>query len=206
MAAKANNSQINSVKGPVIITPVGKALFVSAPNASAYDENKQEATILLDADGVTYMKGKLQEFMDSPEAKASGIKDTGFVENMFKEDTDQDGNATGLMKLKAKTAMRYPAKFRDAKGNIFTPDASFSLPNRSTIRLSAKVELLKTSMFQGLVLRLQAIKVLEMPQMDDGFGDDGMDDEYADSGFSFDTPSAQSAPADTSSDDNDGWE
>ena len=156
------------VKGNVIVTEIGKALFVSSPAASQYDETKQEATILLDEAGVAKLKAQLQDLMDSAEVKESKIKDTGFVDAIFKEDTDADGNPTGLFRVKAKTAMQYPAKIYDASGNAFVPTPGFKVMNRSDIRLSVKPEVMQTSMFTGIVLRLQAIKIIDVPSFDDG--------------------------------------
>jgi len=182
-------TQITSVKGPVVITEKGKALFVSCPAASQYDATKQEATILLDQAGKDKLAGTLQDWIDSPEVKESGLKDKGYVEALFKEDTDADGNSTGLFKVKTKTAMIYPAKLYTASGAVFTPPAGFSLPNRSDIRLSMKPEVMKTSMFEGIVLRLQAIKIIDVPQFDDGMG--GVAEE---GGFEGDGFGAAEAP------------
>jgi len=163
----ATNSMIR-VKGDIIVTGLGKALFVSCPAASQYDENKQEATILLDETEANILKGRLQDFMDSADVKESKLKDTGFVDALFKDDVDAEGNLTGLFKVKAKTAMQYPAKLYDASGNPFTPTPGFKIPNRADIRLSVKPEVMKTSMFTGIVLRLQAIKIVDVPSFDDG--------------------------------------
>ena len=168
MAAKNTNKSRNNVKGSIIVTDRGQSLFVSVPNASPFDDQKQEATILLNEDAANKVKAQLQDFMDSDEVKASGIKDTGFVENLFKEDTDQDGNPTGLQRLKAKTAMKYGCKLYDAAGAAFDPDNGFSLPNRADIKMSFTPEVMSTSMFTGITLRLKAIKILNMPSYDDG--------------------------------------
>ena len=175
--AKINNtnSRANNVKGPVMVTDKGLALFVSCPSASPYDDSKMEASILLDEAGKTKLQGQLQDFLDTPEAKASGIKDTGFAEKAFKADTDQDGSLTGLYRVKAKTAMIYAAKLYTAAGKIYNPAPGFQLPNRSTIRMSIKPELMSSSMFEGIVLRLQAIKILSVPTYDDGMN--GVEDE-----------------------------
>lgn len=191
------------VKGPIISTAKGKALFVSSPHASQFDPNKQEATILLTEEDANVIKGQLQEFMDSQEVKDSKIKDTGFVEASFKADTDADGNPTGLLRLKAKTAMQYPAKLYSANGTVFTPDVGFKIPNRADIRMSFRVEVMTTSMFTGMVFRLQAIKIIDMPTFDDGMGGD----EDAGAG-SFVAPTAGAAggfeaPVDT---EGSGWE
>lgn len=193
MATKAQ-AQVR-IKGNIVGTSKGQALFVSVPAASSYDPTKQEATILLDADGTAKLKAQLQDFMDSAEVKESGLKDKGFVEALFKEDTDQDGNPTGLSRVKSKTSMQYPCKLYDASGNAFTPDLGFKVPNRADIRLSFRPEVMKTSMFEGIVLRLQALKVINMPSFDDGMG--GTEDEGS---FSISDVSATSAAHDEAAD------
>lgn len=202
--AKAKN-QKPSVKGNIIVTPKGKSLFVSVPNASPYDALKQEASLTLTAADAQVLRDQLQTFLDGAEAKASGITDKGFVEALFKEDTDADGNATGSLRIKAKTAMQYPAKLYDASGAVFNPPVGFSLPNRADIKMSIRPELMETSMFTGIVLRLQAIKILSLPTFG---GDDGMGgDESSDGSFaasvgvsSWDAPVADTTTGST------GWE
>ena len=197
MAPKAKTT--TKVTGQTFATPVGKALFVSAPAASSYDATKQEASILLDSAAVAELTTKLQAFMDSPEVQASGIKDTGFVAALFKEDTDQDGNPTGLMRLKAKTGMQFPAKLLDAAGKEFKPSPGFSIPNRSSIRISCYPEVMETSMFKGIVLRLKAIKIISTPSFSDGFEDTGVEGD-----FSYDSGTSYGA-ADSAADAADGW-
>ena len=197
MAAKKDSNK--KVKGPIITTEKGGALFVSVPNASQYDTNKQEATILLGADEADKLKAQLQDFLDSTEVKESGIKDTGFVEKAFKDDTDADGNSTGLVRFKAKTSMIYPCKTYSADGTAFQPDPGFKVPNRATIRMSFRPEVMESSVFTGLVFRLQAIKILDMPSFDDGLSG-------AEEG-SFSVPSGMSAPEDGSFDSSsNGWD
>jgi len=180
---KNTNTGITSVKGPVMITEKGKSLFVSCPNASQYDPDRQEATILLDQAGKDILAGKMQDWIDGPEFKESGLKDTGFVEALFKADEDQDGSPTGFYKVKAKTAMIYAAKLYTASGAVFVPPAGFTLPNRSTIRMSVKPEAMSTKVFTGIVLRLQALKIIDVPQFDDGMS--GVEDEGGFDGTGF---------------------
>ena len=172
MAPKVKAPTSTRVKGPIILTPKGKALFVSVPEASSYDPLKQEASILLTEADTLVLKAQLQEFVGSQEVKDSGIKDTGFVDALFKEDTDADGNLTGLFKVKAKTAMIYPAKLYAADGKTFVATPGFGIPNRSDIKMSVRPEVMATSMFTGVVLRLQAIKIFDMPSFDDGMSGD----------------------------------
>ena len=198
MAAK-KAPQRTAVKGGVIATPSGKSLFVSVPAASTYDATKQEASILLTAEASEAVKAKLQDFIDSADVVAAGLSDAKFVSALFKDDTDQDGNATGLLRVKTKTGMQYPAKIYDHKGDVVVPPVGFSIPNRADIKLSFRPEVMSTSMFTGIVLRLQAIKILNMPQYDDGLA--GSEDEGS---YSFDAgaPQAPEAPAGG----NDGWD
>jgi len=195
-----STAKVLKAKGPTIVTPIGKALFVSAPNPSAFDDGKQEATILLSAADAEVVKAKLQAFIDSPDAKALGIPDTGFVDAAFKDDTDADGNLTGMLRLKAKTKAEFTVKFYDAKGAPFTPAPGFQVQNRSDIRLSILPEFMKTSMFTGLTFRLQAIKVISAPS----FGDDGMSGMEDDGDFV--APTAASSYASDAMGGDDSWD
>lgn len=200
-AAKANNTI--RVKGSIVSTAIGKSLFVSVPSASQYDPLKQEATILLTDEDTASLKATLQNFMDSPEVKESGLKDTGFVAALFKDDTDADGNPTGLSRVKAKTAMQYPCKLYTSSGTVYTPAPGFTLPNRADIRMSFRPEVMKTSMFTGIVLRLQAIKIINMPSFDDGMA--AFDDGDAGS-FTGDAGAASTTPADGETGAGTDWE
>jgi len=197
--APVKKSAKPSVKGPVILTPKGRSLFVSVPAASSYDPLKQEASLLLTAEDTAILKTQLQDFIDSPEVKASGIADRDFVNALFKADTDSDGNLTGLSRVKAKTAMQYPAKLYAANGDVFQPAPGFTIPNNADIKMSVRPELMETSMFTGIVLRLQAIKIFNLPSFDDGMSSD------SDTSGSFSVPSAGSSyHVDT--DETAGWE
>ena len=208
--AKINNTvtattgKNGSAKSSVMVTDKGLALFVSCPAASPYDDSKQEASILLDEAGKAKLQAQLQDFLDTPEAKATGIKDTGYAEKAFKADTDQDGNPTGLYRVKAKTAMIYAAKLYTAAGKVYTPTPGFQLPNRSTIRMSVKAELMSTSMFTGIVLRLQAIKIIDVPTYDDGMS--GVEDEGGFDGGEMSAPEGAFGQDDTpASVEGNGW-
>jgi len=168
----ATPKQTPSIKGSIILTPKGKSLFVSVPNASSYDPLKQEATIVLDGDATAILKAQLNDFVASEDVKVSGVKTKGFVDNLFKEDTDADKNPTGNFRVKAKTAMQYPANLYAANGDEFKAPVGFSIPNRSTIKLSVRPEVISSPMFIGIVLRLQAVKVFDLPEFDDGMKKD----------------------------------
>lgn len=186
-----------TVKGRILVTPKGKALFVSVPNASSYDETKQEASLLLTKEDADILKAQLTDFIESAEVKEAGLNDIKFIDSLFKDDTDADGNLTGLLRIKAKTAMKYPAKLYAANGDTFTPDVGFSIPNRASIKMSVRPEVMTTSMFTGLVLRLQAIKIFELPEFDDGMSND----EDNSGSFSAPSPATPQAASDSNADE-----
>jgi hypothetical protein len=192
--AKAKSS-IKKARGTTIVTPVGKALFVSAPRASQFDDNKQEATIVLSADAKAEVEAILKAFIKENAAEIG--KKPADITIPFKEDTDSDGDFTGNYRLKAKTGMKYPAQFVGSDNSKFSPDMDYQLPNGADIRLSITPELLATSMFQGLTLRLNGIKVLGVKQYDLGFSDDDEGDYV----YGDDTASEGTDTPQTSDDD-----
>jgi len=141
-----------------IVTPAGSALFVSAPAASSFDPNKQEASIILTAEDHAVLMAQIEKIMADYEGTLVVAKDK--LKFPVKEATDKEGNETGEMIWKAKTSVQYPAKFFDAKGQNFKPALGFTVANRSKIRLSVSVEIVSTSLYKGLVLRLNAIKII----------------------------------------------
>ena len=140
------------------VTPAGSALFVSAPAASSFDANKQEASIILSAEDHAAVMAQLDTMMASYEGVLVVAKDK--LKFPFKEATDKEGNETGEFIWKAKTSVQYPAKFFDAKGQNFKPAPGFTVANRSKIRLSVSAEIVSTSLYKGLVLRLNGIKII----------------------------------------------
>jgi hypothetical protein len=140
------------------VTPAGSALFVSAPAASSFDPNKQEASIILSAEDHAAVMAQLDTMMASYEGALVVAKDK--LKFPFKEATDKEGNETGEFIWKAKTSVQYPAKFFDAKGQNFKPASGFTVANRSKIRLSVSAEIVSTSLYKGLVLRLNGIKII----------------------------------------------
>jgi hypothetical protein len=190
----AKKVEIKKARGNTIVTPAGKALFVSAPQASQFDATKQEASIVLSADNKKVLEAQLKAFI-TENAHVIGM-DPKAISIPFKEDTDSDGNSTGYYRLKAKTGMKYPAQFVGADNKRFTPDEDYQLPNGSDIRLSLTPELIATSMFQGLTLRLNGIKVLKLSgSYDLGFSDDDEGD-YTYDGTSPDTAETASTTTD----------
>jgi hypothetical protein len=141
-----------------IVTPIGSALFVSCPNASAFDENKQEATIVLSAEDYAVFKRDLDALIKDYDGKL--VVDPDKMTMPVKPAEDADGNPTGEYMIKAKTAMKYPARLYNAKGGSFNPPAGFQVANRSKIRLQVSAELISTNMFKGLVLRLNAVQII----------------------------------------------
>jgi len=179
-----------SAKLGKFVTAAGRALFCGGNTPSHFDATKIEGTVILDQEG----RDAFQEWLDLnlPEAlKATGIK-ASQLNNIFKEDTDRDGNPTGNYRVKAKTKLEFGQKFYDGSGNEFKPDGEFKIPNGSTIQMAVGVEVMKTATFTGLVLRLNGTKILEFPSYSTGLETD----TGATGGFSYDaaaTP-AQEAP------------
>lgn len=172
MALAPKKSSVESIKLGQFVTKAGSALFVSAPNASQYDETKQEASILLKSEDWAELKVQI-------EAKITEMNGYGLVPEAkmkwpVKDATDRDGNETGDVILKAKTGMQYPAKILDAHGKVIKTDASFSIANRSTIRLAVGAEVIKSGMYSGIICRLNAIKILSASPWEshNPFGDD----------------------------------
>lgn len=149
---------IKSNKLGQIVTPAGSALFVSCPNASQYDEEKQEASIILTQDDYKVFKASLDKLIASYDGEL--VVDTSSMDMPVKDATDKEGNPDGNVIVKAKTAMKYPAKLYNAKGTPIVPTPGFSVSNRSKIKLSVSAELVSTKVYKGLVLRLNGIQII----------------------------------------------
>lgn len=141
-----------------IVTPKGSALFVSAPNPSQYDEDKIEASIVLSKEDFEAFKASVISMANKYEGEL--VADLDKMAWPAKEATDKDGNPTGEMIVKAKTAIKYPPKMYNAKGTPIVITPGFSVPNRSTIKLSASVEIVSTKVYTGVVLRLNGIQII----------------------------------------------
>ena len=193
--------KINSVKLGKFVTAAGRALFCGGTTPSHFDATKIEGTVILDAAG----RDAFQEWLDLnlPDAlKATGIK-ASQVNNIFKDDTDRDGNPTGNYRVKAKTKLEFGQKFYDGSGNEFKPEGGFQIPNGSTIQMAVGVELMKTATFTGLVLRLNGTKILEFPSYTTGLEAD----TGAAGGFSYDAaaPAPEAVPAQAEDDSEISW-
>lgn len=187
MAVKKPAKVVQAKLGRYVTAP-GRALFCGGNTPSHFDPLKIEGTIILDQEG----KDAFQEFIDLhlPDAlAATGIPATQ-VADIFKDDTDRDGNPTGKFRVKAKTKIEFGQKFYDGSGNEFKPEGEFSIPNGSTIQMAIGVELMKTATFTGLVLRLMGTKILETPSYTTGLESD----TGATGGFSYDSAPVYSAP------------
>lgn len=141
-----------------IVTPAGSALFVSCPNPSTYDEEKQEASIILTQDDYKAFKASLDKLISSYDGEL--VVDPAIMDMPVKDATDKEGNPDGNVIVKAKTAMKYPAKLYNAKGTPIVPTPGFSVPNRSKIKLSVSAELVSTKVYKGLVLRLNGVQII----------------------------------------------
>lgn len=156
--APATKAKIQSIKLGSFVTDIGSALFVSSPNPSQYDANKEEASILLSAEQWEAFKTQLDKAM--AENNAYSVVPEDKMRYPIKEATDSDGNLTGDIIVKAKTGIQYPAKILDSKGKPVVTGPGFSIPNRSKIRLAVGAEVIATSLYKGCLLRLNAIKIL----------------------------------------------
>jgi hypothetical protein len=189
MATKAAKAPSNKLG--TLVTPVGSALFVSSPRPSQFDANKEEASIILSAEDHAILMAQIDKLMDEYEGEL--VVPKAKLKYPFKEAVDKEENPTGEMIWKAKTSIQYPCKFYDASGTNFKPDATFQVANRSKIRLAVSVEVIKTSMFQGVVLRLNAIRIISATPWagNDPFAgyDDGGD-------FSYDSAAGSDSVAD----------
>lgn len=157
MATKPATKFVSNKLGQ-LVTPAGSALFVSCPNASQYDETKQEASILLSADDYATFKAQIDGLIAAYEGEL--VVDASTMEMPVKDNTDKEGAPTGEFIVKAKTGMQYPAKLYDANAVAFTPTPGFSVANRSKIKLSVSAELINTKVYKGLVLRLNAVMLI----------------------------------------------
>jgi len=183
-------AKVNSVKLGRFVTAAGRALFCGGNTPSHFDATKIEGTVVLDQDG----RDAFQAFLDErlPEAlKAIGIKASA-LNDIFKEDTDKDGNSTGNFRVKAKTKLDFGQKFYDGNGVEFKPEGAFTIPNGATIQLAVGVEVMKTATFTGIVLRLNGTKILAMPEYSTGLeGDTGATGDFS---YAADAPAPAAAP------------
>lgn len=157
MATKTAAKFISNKLGQ-LVTPKGSALFISCPNASSFDETRQEASILLSADDYAAFKAQIDALVAAYEGEL--VVDPTTMEMPVKDATDKEGAPTGEFIVKAKTGMRFPAKLYDANSKQFAPAPGFSVANRSTIKLSVSAELISTKVYKGLVLRLNGVQII----------------------------------------------
>ena len=165
------------VKCGYLVTPVGKALWVSAPNPSPYDDSKTEATVVLDAASAELFKKDLKAKC-ADAAKTLGIDIDEAIANYLKPNTDAEGNPTGEFRVKAKTGLQYMPSFADANGKSFKPESGFMIPHGSDIRLSIgfEVQVVKPT-FKGIVARLRGIQIINL--QDNGAGFDAVDGGFS---------------------------
>jgi len=160
------------------VTPVGSALFVSAPRPSQFDATKIEAGLILSAEDYAILLARINVLLKEHEAELPAP--ISQLKLPFKEATDAEGNPTGEMILKSKTGVRFAPKFFDANGKAFNPGPDFQVANRSKIRLAVSFEAMKTSMFTGVVARLNGIKMINASPWTSAnpFGDTQDDGDY----------------------------
>ncbi len=173
-AAKKTQKRI---KCGYLVTPVGKALWCSAPNPSPFDDTKTEATIIISAEQADIFRQELKDLCGDAAAQLEVDIDEA-ISNYMKPNTDADGNPTGEFRIKAKTGLQYPPTFADSKGKAFKPAADFTIPNRSEIRLSIgfEVQVVKPT-FKGIVARLRGIQVVSLQERGTGF--DEVDGDFS---------------------------
>lgn len=184
-------TKIQSIKLGGFVTPVGSALFVSCPNASQFDPLKQEASILLSAEDWAGLKAQIDKAL--VENNAYALVPEAKMQYPITDSVDADGNATGDIRLKSKTAMQYPAKLLDSKGKPITVTPGFSIANRSKIRLAIGVEVVSTGMYKGIICRLNAVKVISASPWAGADPFAGYDDEG-----DYESPVANAMDADES--------
>lgn len=172
-----------------LITPVGSALFVSVPHASKFQEDKQEAGIVLSAENFAIFEAEVEALLDALEEPL--VLPRAKAKLNAKPQTDPDGNLTGDMFIKATTGMQYKAKLYNADNKAFLPDDNFSIPNRSKIRLSVSVETYKTNLTAGITLKLNAIKIISSTPWAGGDAFSGTNDE---GDFQYTPGQSQAAP------------
>ena len=158
MAAAKPTTKVAKNKLGNVVTPRGSALFVSYPRVSQFDENKYEASIILSGEDHEKLLADLNARMDASEEPLVVAKDK--IKYPFKDAVDKEGNPTGEFIWKAKTNVKYPPKLYDGSGKMFVPSPDFNIPNRSVIRLAVGAEVVNTSLYKGLVLRLNSIAVV----------------------------------------------
>lgn len=173
--AKNNTTKIEKNKLGSLITPIGSALFVSVPHASKFNEDQQEAGIVLSAEAYAEFESQVEALIDALEEPLVCKRELAKLNG--KAQTDAEGNPTGDILLKAKTGMQYPCKTYDAQNKAFVPDMSFSVPNRSKIRLQVSVETYKSNLTAGITLKLNAIKIITSTPWAGGDVFGGTDDE-----------------------------
>lgn len=137
---------IKSVKLGRYVTAAGSSLFGSGNTPSPYDDAKVEGTVVIDQAGKDAFQAWLDAKLTPEVLKEVGLKLTQ-INSIFKEDTDKEGNPTGLWRVKGKSNMKFMPKFVDGNGNEFKPAAGFKIPNRATVQLSLGVEIMKMSTF-----------------------------------------------------------
>jgi len=174
----ATAPKIESNKLGRIVTVVGSALYCSVPNASQYDENKYETSLIITADEFTAFQTEVKALYEK--AQADGTKMVLPFDKAawpVKESVDREGNPTGDMIIKAKTSIKYPPNLFDSAGKPVKFDSISAIPNRSKIRLQVGVEIVSSGMYKGIVLRLNGIKIIDVPNYGadafDGYEDEG---------------------------------
>lgn len=151
-------AKVQSVKLGQFVTPAGSALFVSCPNASQFDDSKQEASIILQAEQWDELKIQIDKAI--VENNGYALVPENKMQYPIKDAVDKENNLTGDIILKAKTGMQYPAKLLDAKGKPIVLTPGFTIANRSKIRLAIGVEVISSGMYKGVICRLNAVKVI----------------------------------------------
>ena len=179
-----------------LTTPIGSALFVSCPNASTFDDSKQEASIVLTPEDYAIFKADLDELIDACPEELVVAKDK--MAMPIKPELDSDKNPTGNYIVRAKTSMVYKAKLYNADKTEFKPDAGFQVANRSKIRLAIAVEVMATSMHKGLVFRLNALQMISASP----WANQNPFDAVEGGDFAYDGSTPQ---VDDSDDDDDSW-
>lgn len=173
-----------------VITEIGSALFVSAPNPSQFDESKIEAGIVLSGEDFKKLEAQVDSMIDALEEPL--VCDRKLCKINAKQQTDQEGNLLDSYLLKSKTGIQYAPKYYDAQNKAFVPGVGFSIPNRSKIRLALSAEVCSSAMFKGLTFKLNGIKIISSNPWNGKNQFEGIEDE-GDYAFDANAPVAEVA-------------
>jgi hypothetical protein len=211
MAIKKENPY--QVKGFRIITPKGAALFCHVVEAQTdFNEKGTYSTMIVcdpEEPSVQKLINQLEELRDTAYeetvATLGPVKSKGITKaDVYKEDCDAEGNATGLIRFKLKLDNVADALEKGWTASITVIDASKRpinpvplVGNGSIIRCAgfAKPYYMGSTKSVGVSLKWDKMQIIDLVSFSGG-GDE-FDDE-TDSDESFESPAANSSDNDAS--------